>query len=151
MINDTEVNAEPKLDPSQYFTICHWNLNIITVHNYSKIILKAYLKILRTDVVCLSEAYLDSSFPVNDENLAIQGNNLARCDHSTNSKRGEVCIYYKDSLPLKIIDIQCLQECINFHLIISDKGCHLTTLYRPPNQSQYEFDSFIKKPRIEFR
>ena len=26
----------------------------------------------KTDIICLSEAYLDSSFPVNDENLAIQ-------------------------------------------------------------------------------
>ena len=83
-------------------------------------------------MVCLT--YLDSSFPSNDEKFVIQGYNLARCDHPSNSKRGGVCIYYKDSLPLKIIDIQYLQECINFHLIIGVKLCHFITLFQSPHQ-----------------
>ena len=104
--NDTEVNPGPKLDSSQNFTICHWNLNSIALHNFSKInLLKAYLTIHKIDIVCLSETYLDSSFLANDKNLVIQGYNLLRCDHPTNSKCGPVFIYYKDSLPLKIIDI----------------------------------------------
>ena len=139
------MNPEPKLDSSQNFTICHWNLNSIAAHTFSKInLIKAYLTIHKTDIVCLSKTYLDSSFLVNDENLVIQGYNLVRCDHPTNSKRGRVCVYYKDSLPLKIIDIQYLQECINFHLIIGDKLCHFITFYRSPNQSHDEFNSFIK-------
>ena len=73
---DTEVNPGLKLDSSQNFTICHWNLNSIAAHNFSKInLLKAYLTIHKTDIVCLSETYLDSSFPVNDENLVIEGYN----------------------------------------------------------------------------
>ena len=104
--NDIEANPGPKLDSSQNFTICHWNLNSIALHNFSKInLLKAYLTIHKIDIVCLSETYLDSSFLANDKNLVIQGYNLLRCDHPTNSKRGPVFIYYKDSLPLKIIDI----------------------------------------------
>ena len=131
--NDIEVNPGPKLDSSQNFTICHWNLNSIAAHTFSKInILKAYLTIHKTDIVCLSETYLDSSFLVNGKNLVIQGYNLRRCDHPANSKRGGVCVYYKDFLPLKIINIQHLPECINFHLIIGDKLCHFITLYRSP-------------------
>ena len=106
--------------------------------------LKSIFDNYKTDIVCLSETYFDSSFLVNDENLVIQGYNLVRCDHPTNSKRGGVCVYYKDSLPLKITDIQYLQECINFHLIISDRLCHFIMLYRSPNQSHDEFNSFIK-------
>ena len=128
--NDIEVNPGPKLDSSQNFTICHWNLNSIAAHTFSKInFLKAYLTIHKTDIVCLSETYLDSSFLVNDENLVTQGYNLVRCNHPTNSKHGGVCVYYKESLPLKIIDIQYLQECVNVHLIIGDKLCHFITLY----------------------
>ena len=37
-----------------------------------------------------------------------------RCDHPTNSKHGGVCIYYKDSLLMKITDIPYSQECIVF-------------------------------------
>ena len=117
--NDIEVNLGPKLDSSQNFTICYWNLNSIAAHNFSKInLLKAYLTIRKTDIACLSETYLVSSFLVNDDNLVIQGYNLVKCDHLTKSKGGGVGIYYKDSLPLKITDIQYLQECINFHLIM---------------------------------
>ena len=109
--NDNEVNPGPRLDSSQNFAICHWNFNSIAAHTFSKInLLKAYLAIHKTGIVCLSETYLNYSFLVNDENLVIQGYNLVRCDHPTNSKRGEVCVYYKDSLPLKIIDIKYLQE-----------------------------------------
>ena len=143
--NDVKVNPGPTLDSSQNFTICHWNLNSVAAHDFYKInLLKAYLTIHKTDIKCLSETYLDSSFLVNDENLVIQGYNLVRCDHFTNSKRGGVCIYYKDSLPLKIIDIHHLQECINFHLIIGGKLCDFITLYRSPNQSHDEFNLFIK-------
>ena len=89
--NGIEVNPGPKLDSSQIFTICHWNLSSITEHNFSKInLLKAYLTIHKTNIVCLPETYLDSSFLLTDENLAIQGYNLVRCDHPTNAKRGGV-------------------------------------------------------------
>ena len=70
--------------------------------------------------------------------------NLVICDHPTTSKRGGVCIYHKDSLPLKIIDIQYLQECINFYMNIDDKLCPFIVLYRSPNQSHDEFNSFTK-------
>ena len=94
---DTEVNPGLKLDSSQNFIICHWNLNSIAAHNFSKInLLKAYLTIHKTDIVCLSETYLDSSFPVNDENLRviIEGYNLARCDHPTNSKCSAIGLHH---------------------------------------------------------
>ena len=45
------------------------------------------------DFICLSEAYLDSS--VSDSLPKIDGYNLVRADHPNDTKRGEVCIYYK--------------------------------------------------------
>ena len=43
---DVEFNAGPKLDSSQNFSICHWNLNSMSGHNYSKIsLLTAYISI----------------------------------------------------------------------------------------------------------
>ena len=60
-----------------------------------------------------------------------------------NIKQAGVCIYYKISLPLKIKNIQYLQECINFEIKIKDKLCNLITLYRSPNQCQDDLESFI--------
>ena len=67
----------PRHSSSQTFSICHWNLNSITAHSYVKIsLLKAYLSIHKFDIVCLSETYLDTSVPLLDVNLEIQGYEL---------------------------------------------------------------------------
>ena len=53
--NDIEVNPGPKFDSSRNFIICHWNLNSIAAYNFSKInLLKVYVTIHKTDIVCLS-------------------------------------------------------------------------------------------------
>ena len=60
----------------------------------------------RLDVICLSETYLDSSISNDDGNLETRGYDLFRADHSSNTKRGSVCIYCRNSLPLIILSIQ---------------------------------------------
>ena len=40
-----------------------------------------------------TETSLDSSFPVDDQNLVIQGYNLLRYDHLTNTKRGDYILF----------------------------------------------------------
>ena len=41
---DIENNPEPRRNLNNHFTICHWNLNSISTHNFVKIhLLKAYL------------------------------------------------------------------------------------------------------------
>ena len=49
---DIEENPGPKRNSNQSFSICHWNLNSITAHNYLKIsLLRGY--IYNFDVVCI--------------------------------------------------------------------------------------------------
>ena len=90
----------------------------------------------------LSEIYLDSSNLSHNENFTFSGYNVVRADHPSNTKKGGVCIYFKNSLPLKVLDIQLLQECINFEIKIADKTCNFISLYRSPSQSKDEFESF---------
>ena len=45
--------------------------------------------------------------------------------HPSNTKRGGVCINCKCLLPLKVIDVSYLQECINFEVKIGDKTLSL--------------------------
>ena len=68
---------------------------------------------------------------------------MVRADHPANSKRGCVCIYYKNCLPLKVLDIRFLYESIVFDLRISDKQCSFIFLYRSPNQSDDDFVLFL--------
>ena len=52
---DVEFNPGPKPDSSQGNSICHWNLNSMSAHNYSKIsLLTAYMSTHDFDVICLS-------------------------------------------------------------------------------------------------
>ena len=103
---DIEQNPGPKSNSSQSFSICHWNLNSISAHNFIKIsLLKTYIATHKLDVICLSETYLDSSISNDDDNLEIPGYDLFRADHPSNTKRGGVCIYYRNSLLLKILGI----------------------------------------------
>ena len=66
---------------------------------------KNYIATHKLDVLCLSEAYLDSSISNNDDNLEISGYDLFRTDHLSNTKRDGVCIYYRNALPLKTLNI----------------------------------------------
>ena len=74
--------------------------------------------------------------------MEIPGYNLVRSDHPSNKKRGGVCIHYKIYLPLRIININYLNECVRFELMVGDKLCNFIALYRSPSQSQDQFESF---------
>ena len=52
---------------------------------------------IQYNFICLSETFLDSSTP--DNFVDIQGYNIVRTNHPDSTKRGGVCICYKESLP----------------------------------------------------
>ena len=55
-----------------------------------------------------------------------------------------MCLYYKCSFSMKVIDVSYLQECINFEVKINDKTCNFVSLYSSPSQAKGEFENFIK-------
>ena len=85
---------------------------------------------------------LDLSNLSDNDSLNLAGYNVVTADHPSNLKKGVFCIYFKNSLPLKLLNIQLLQECINFEIKIADKTCNFISLYRSPSQSKDEFESF---------
>ena len=140
---DVEENPGPKPSSYRSFSICHWNLNSISAHNYMKLsLLRTYLSTHKFDVICLSETYLNSDTSTVDENLEIAGYTLIRADHPSNTKRGGVCIYYKHSLAFKLLGICYLEECIDFEILFGDKLCNFISLYRSSSQSIDIFEKF---------
>ena len=73
------------------------------------------------DIICISELYINSGTSSNDNNLNIPGYNMSRADHPSGNWCGGVCIYYKGSLSIKMLNINYLQECICFDLKIGSK------------------------------
>ena len=131
------------LSLKQSFSICHWNLNSISAHNFTKIsLLTAYVLVHNFDIICLSETYLNSEISTDDKNLEIPGYYLLRPDHPSNNKRGGICIFYRTNLPLRVLNISYLSECITFEISIGNKVCRFIHLYRPPSQTQDEFQMY---------
>ena len=104
----------------------------------------AYISVRKFDIICLSETYLNSEIPPDEENLEIPGYNLVWEDHPSNSKHGGVCVYYKSSLPFRVIKVKYLQESISFELRIGSRCCKFSCLYRSPSQAQNKFETFLK-------
>ena len=139
---DIELNPGPKKSKENTLSVCHWNLNSITAHNFSKLTqLKAYVSTYKHDFIYLSETYLDSSIP--NDMIQIEGYNLVRADHPNNIKRGGVCIYYKESLPVRIISLPFLNETLRLEMSYNNKKVIVSVIYRSPSQSNDEFQLFL--------
>ena len=109
MSGDAEVNLGPKRNSyqSQIFLLCHWNLNSLIAYSFARVsLLTAYVSVNKFDIVCLWETFFISDILADDENLQMPGYSIARVDHPSNIKRGGVCVYYKTSLPLILLDIK---------------------------------------------
>ena len=71
---DIETNPGPKAISGQSFSICHWNLNSISAHNYTKISpVTAYALVPNVDIICLSVTNFNSETSTDDQNLKISG------------------------------------------------------------------------------
>ena len=71
------------------------------------------------DIICVSDTFLNSEiFPI---------------------ARGSICIFYKARLPLRVLNISNLNECINFDVSIAYKICYLIHLNRSSSQTQHHF------------
>ena len=73
--------------------------------------------------------------------ISFPGYNLIRADNPKNIKREEVCIFDREILPLKINNVNFLNDCLVCEL--SFESCRVCSLsiYRTPSQSNNEYDT----------
>ena len=76
----------------------------------------------------MSETYLDYSTPNNLTD--IEGYNLLRADQPDDTKRGGVCIYYKESLPVKIINSPYFKEAMLLEMSYNKNKVVVSVIYR---------------------
>ena len=132
---DIKTNPGPISSSGQCFSICHRNSNSTAAHNYDKLSLLTASNL----VICHSETYLNSETLPNDTRLELPGYNLLRSDHPSNNKRGGVCIYYKSTLPLRILNISMNVSTLRSVLPTT---CCFIQLYRSASKKQDEFQTF---------
>ena len=77
LCGDVELNPGPSAKDSYScynFSLCHWNLNSITAHDFSKVsLLEAFNAVHKFDIFCLTETYLDNTVPSDELKLQLDG------------------------------------------------------------------------------
>ena len=91
--------------------------------------------------MCFSEPYLDSTISSNDNNLCLDGYKLVRADHPKKIKQVRVCIYYRETIPVIVIQINQLPECLACDY--ENRKTFIVTLCRSPSPTDGEFDEFF--------
>ena len=131
--------------PNSFF-FCQWKLNSIPAHSFIMIpLLQAYNAIHMFDIICLSETYLDNSYHSDDDQLAFLGYSIIRTDNPNNIKRSGGCICYRETLPVKVIYVNILNECLVYELSFGSRRVWLVSIYRTPSQLSNEYDTFFVK------
>ena len=82
----------------------------------------------------------DNSYHTDDQ-LTFPGYNVIRADSPNNVKRG-VCIYLRDSLPVKVMNLNILNECFVCELSFGSQRVCLVSIYRTSSQSSNEYETF---------
>ena len=119
-------------------------MNSLATDNHSTVAaLKAYNSIYKYDCVCITKTFLGYSFESDDKNLMSEGYNFIWSNHPSDTKRGGACIYYKESLAVRLVDITSLPGCLVCEVIIENKNWYFPVMYRSPSQSSIEFESFL--------
>ena len=144
LLKSVDIESNPGPRNSSALKFCHWNLNGLAAHEFTKLsLLEGYINVNDIDIICLSETFLDSSIPIDDNRLSIPGYSMMRADHPSNTKRDGVCLYYKEHLPIIRRDkISNLQECLVTEITLKNKRCFLTRLCRSPSQNCEQIKSF---------
>ena len=137
------MNPGPRKSSALKF--CHWNLNGLAAYGFNKLsLLEGCINVNDIDIICLSETFLDSSVPIDDNRLGIPSYSMMREDHPSNTKRGRVCFYYREHLPIiRRDDISYLKECLVTEITVKNERCFLTCLYWFPSQSREQCPSFF--------
>ena len=111
----------------QFFSCCHWNVNSLSPYN-KLLMLEAYNIARRYDVIYISESYLDSPVPLDDNSLSLNGYNLSRTDHPDNVTRG-VCIYCRENLSLRIISSSYFDHCLLREVTCQNQNGYILLLF----------------------
>jgi len=140
-----ELNPGP---PPKLFSFCTWNVDSLLARDSIK---KSYIECIQSvqnvDIFSCCETYLTDK--ISDEELEIDGFSQSplRADcKQAGRPRGGVCLYYKESLPLKRReDIELTSECIVAEINLKRKKIIYMVSYRSPNQTAMEFEDYMQK------
>ena len=130
--NNVEINPGPPKKATKIFFMlslkCQQSVNCQLAHN-KIFLLTAYNTIHQYDVICISDIFLDSSVPLDDHNLSVQGYSLIWADHPDNVKTGGAYLYLKENLNLKLIGNSFIAQCIICEITLQNQKSYVAVTY----------------------
>ena len=69
---------------------------------------------------------------------------LATAGNPSDLKKGGICIYFRETLPIKMLNITDLQECFICETSLNGPSSYIVSLYRSLSQSSEVYDHFVK-------
>ena len=104
---------------------------------------EAYNSLYNYDFICISETFFDSSMSEGHRNFQLNGYQLKRVDHPSNTKREGVCICHKEFLSVRLVKLSNLSQCIVCEVFLQNYKGYIGVVYRSPSQDNIEFESFL--------
>ena len=96
----------------------------------------------RYDFVCISKTFLFTSVSFTLDSLNIDCYNIVQSDDPRGLKKEGVCCYFKKSLPIRILKITPMIECLVLEMLYNIKLVVVSVIYRSPSQSSLQFAQF---------
>ena len=110
---DIQRNPGPQSGHIKNISCYHWNTNSLVAQSLSKITqIEAYHSLYKHELICISKKYFDSSILEGDSSFQLDEYKVIRAYHLSNTKRGGACIYYKELLSVRALNVTNLSECI---------------------------------------
>ena len=75
--------------------------------------------------------------------IDIGGYKLILADYLDNIKRGGVCIYYKESFPVRVVSLSYIKEALLLEMSYNNKKVIVSVICRSSSQNNDEFDTFL--------
>ena len=91
------------------------------------------------------QKHFDSSVIEGDRSFQLNCYNLLRADHPSNTKRGGVCVCYKESLCVWEVKLSTLSQCIICDISLRNCKGYIGVVYRSPIQDNVEFEKFLSE------
>ena len=137
---DIEIQPGPIKNALKF---CHWNLNSVLAHDRIKVsLLEAYNSVYNYDILVLGETYLSGDISHDETFIEGFSKNPFRKDDTSGLRKGGVCMYFKENLPIKrrvdletlcaegiVTEITLHRKKIFLWAFIVHMACHQTTLF----------------------
>ena len=142
-----EINPGPPPPRMSNLSFAFWNLDSLPAREYARIpLIETLQSTYDFDLFGVCESMLNSS--ITNEDIFINGFSADpfRSDKAANIRNGGVCLYFKESLPIKRRrDLEKLPETIVAEIKLKKKKVFFVLSYRHPNMSNDESVVYMNK------